>query len=72
MKTIILIMAVFFVSCETTVETKTLPLTTWNGSEVKIVIIDGCEYLYVFSDTRSLTHKGNCSNPIHPEHIRHN
>lgn len=36
-----------------------------------IVVVDGCEYLEVqggYADNRyySLTHKGNCNNPVHP------
>ncbi len=28
--------------------------------------IDGCEYIvFGYGDARSITHKGNCSNPIH-------
>jgi hypothetical protein len=45
-------------------------LTTNN--QIKIVydevIINGCEYLvtYGYNGGQSLTHKGNCKNPIHP------
>lgn len=46
-------------SCETTV-TKTNIKETYNGSNVVIMTIDSCEYLYIGNDTRSLTHKGNC------------
>lgn len=36
-----------------------------------IVEIDGCEYLFGdWGNATVLTHKGNCSNPIHPEHLR--
>lgn len=38
---------------------------------VKLVVIDGCEYLYgPWGNATVLTHKGNCTNPIHPEHTR--
>ena len=41
--------------------------TTFEG--YKIIIIDGCEYIYKrydnFSGIPVLTHKGNCKNPIH-------
>jgi hypothetical protein len=31
-----------------------------------VVVIDGCEYLfYGWGNNEKLTHKGNCSNPIH-------
>jgi hypothetical protein len=34
--------------------------------KVEIVVIDSCEYLYGPWDNSSvLTHKGNCSSPIH-------
>jgi len=32
--------------------------------ELHQIIFDGCEYLYARSGS-GLTHKGNCSNPIH-------
>jgi hypothetical protein len=41
----------------------------------EIVVIDGCEYFLIF-DIRSadtlpigITHKGNCSNPIHSKQL---
>lgn len=38
---------------------------------IEIVVIDGCQYLYgPWSSSAVLTHKGNCNNPIHPEHTR--
>jgi hypothetical protein len=40
--------------------------------EINIIEIDGCEYIYIHSAQPwasgfafSLTHKGNCKNPIH-------
>lgn len=35
--------------------------------EVEIVVIDGCEYIVIGRglDAQSISHKGNCSNPIH-------
>ena len=33
--------------------------------EVLITEMDGCEYITLDEDLRSLTHKGNCKNPIH-------
>lgn len=27
--------------------------------------IDGCQYYVIWDESRSLTHKGNCNNPIH-------
>lgn len=35
-------------------------------SPLKIVILDSCEYFYGnWGNATVLTHKGNCSNPIH-------
>lgn len=39
--------------------------------DYKIVVISGCEYIEVdagfgYGAVYSLTHKGNCINPIHP------
>jgi hypothetical protein len=37
-----------------------------NGTVISIVTIDGCEYINsCYSET--LTHKANCSNPVHKE-----
>ena len=35
------------------------------GSEIWITTIDGCEYFIMFGPGSGITHKGNCSNPIH-------
>ncbi len=36
------------------------------GEPLRIVVIDSCEYLYgPWANATVLTHKGNCSNPIH-------
>ena len=41
----------------------TIPNNTPSGSEeIYQVEIEGCEYLVGY---RKMTHKGNCSNPIH-------
>jgi hypothetical protein len=32
---------------------------------VSVIEIDSCEYITLGSDIRTLTHKGNCKNPIH-------
>ena len=38
---------------------------------LEIVEIDGCQYLFGdWATATVLTHKGNCSNSIHPEHLR--
>ena len=41
--------------------------TEWWRSEFKVVTIDGCEYLTYALGGRTgvMTHKGNCTNPIH-------
>lgn len=40
-------------------------------SALEIVEIDGCQYLYGdWGGAIVFTHKGNCSNRIHPEHLR--
>ena len=39
-------------------------INTYNT--VEIVVVDSCEYLYgPWGNATVLTHKGNCSNPIH-------
>jgi hypothetical protein len=41
------------------------------GITLKVVEVEGCEYLVGGYDRSGLlTHKGNCKNPIHPEHTR--
>lgn len=36
-----------------------------------VVQIDGCEYLFgEWGNATVLTHKGDCKNSIHPEHLR--
>lgn len=43
--------------------------TILNVSE-EVVMIDGCEYLKIpsYMHHYTLTHKGNCKNPIHQQH----
>ena len=37
-----------------------------NNKPLTIVVVDSCEYLYCeWGGATVLTHKGNCSNPIH-------
>jgi hypothetical protein len=37
-----------------------------DGGPLQILVIDSCEYLYgAWGHATVLTHKGNCSNPIH-------
>ena len=64
----------FISSCtERNVKTSQSKIVVQSGNDpLEIVIIEGCEY---FKNPNSygyftLTHKGNCKNPIHPEHTR--
>lgn len=63
----IFIALVTFISCGTSpTEPKPEPLPKVGSYEV--ITLDGCEYLkYSWPTQRDhvLTHKGNCSNPIH-------
>jgi hypothetical protein len=37
-----------------------------SGHEIQVYEFEGCEYFYFEYDrSASLTHKGNCNNPIH-------
>ena len=41
------------------------------NSPLEVVEIDGCQYLFgEWGNATVLTHKGNCINTIHPEHLR--
>jgi len=66
MKRIILILSIFLYAC----------------TQQEVVVIDGCQYIKTttfdgqsFAPHESLTHKGNCFNPIHsynqPDTLRH-
>lgn len=48
-----------FSGCENTVTTTNLD-EKYFGSRISVMVIDSCEYVFINSDTRSLTHKGNC------------
>lgn len=52
---------------ESNVKTKSTDIVINNGGgTVEIIEIEGCEYLVSYYDrSRSITHKGNCKNPIH-------
>lgn len=66
MKAIISILIIFLVltGCESSnVETKSTEYRINNFGTLKLVTIDGCEYLYgSWGDATVLTHKGNCIN----------
>lgn len=66
---VLLVLILFPAACQ-------VPRGTNQGSanssalNYKIVVIDSCEYIEVYegigqSSVYSLTHKGNCKNPIH-------
>ena len=60
-------------SCSQTPKTGTKPAThEVEGSAIPLqeVVVDGCQYLYgPWGNATVFTHKGNCHNPIHPEHL---
>lgn len=55
----VLLVAVIFCGCETTIK-RTDMEEQYNGFPVQKVVIDSCEYIYANLDIKSLTHKGNC------------
>jgi hypothetical protein len=66
----ILLLALFVVSCkkEVPAERHITPLykpVNSLGATLWVTVIDSCEYIVVNNITGGLTHKGNCSNPIH-------
>jgi hypothetical protein len=65
-----LILATLTACTEPTVQTKQTNIVIEYGQNpVEIVVIEGCEYLhYRHGHAYMLCHKGNCKNPIHPEH----
>lgn len=55
------------VACETNVPIKSSGVII-NGDELKEYTIEGCQYIVNSTpsgNTFAITHKGNCSNPIH-------
>jgi hypothetical protein len=57
-----------FTSCtDSNVETKATTIQVGSYSRpIKIIVIDKCEYLWGdWGNETVLTHKGNCSNPVH-------
>lgn len=55
----VLLVAVIFCGCDTTVS-KNPTGERYFGSDIEVLAVDSCEYLIFASDTRSITHKGNC------------
>lgn len=66
MNKLLLILLVGFISCSTENSKQELPYEELNvkiyGSSIREITYQGCEYLVSFD---RITHKGNCSNPIH-------
>jgi hypothetical protein len=74
MKKALIILAVVLVGCENSNIPNAIPTQQTNErfkiegeyNDVRIIIIDGCQYLYLHAGTSGwCTHKGNCNNPIH-------
>lgn len=68
LKSLLLLAAIFSLSSCVEDDRPEGSRTTKNNYD--IVVIDGCEYIefdcgYAQCRVYSLTHKGNCSNPIH-------
>jgi hypothetical protein len=55
----VLLVAVIFCGCDTTVSKNPIG-ERYFGSDIEVLVVDSCEYLIFASDTRSVTHKGNC------------
>lgn len=55
----LLLSIILISSCETTVPTHSIN-GKYSGMSFSVIEIDSCEYLMLYSDIRSLTHKGNC------------
>ena len=69
MKTLLLILfiSLSFASCVTSPTSNQQSGTEFIGN-YQIVEIDSCQYIYKYlgvDQGRLLTHKGNCSNPVH-------
>jgi hypothetical protein len=57
---IIICCCFIFVSCRKIEGTQT------ENREYVIITIDGCQYIKpIYESSSTLTHKGNCNNPIH-------
>lgn len=63
----LLIIALLFASCKSKNTTQKSTNVVINGISIEIFTIDSCEYIgsEIGFNTGILTHKGNCSNPIH-------
>lgn len=64
MKTILLITIILLSGCERKYTSS--EKVDSDGIQYKTTIIENCEYIYLTTSyRRSITHKGNCKNPIH-------
>jgi hypothetical protein len=76
MKTLITLALIALVGCSIpSGEHYNLDRDTEPSYDYKVVVIDGCQYIEVNegigqTHTYTITHKGNCNNPIHHEHTR--
>lgn len=63
----LLIVALLFASCKYKNSTKESTNVVVNGISIEVFRIDSCEYIGsgIGFNSGILTHKGNCSNPIH-------
>lgn len=72
MKYLLLVM-ILLVSCHQPNVNKapTAFVVTQECGPLEIIKIDSCQYLFGdWGNATVLTHKGDCTNPIHPEHLR--
>lgn len=70
MKKLVFLLPLILISCvEPThkgVDVENGVVLEYTEYSLQQVTIDGCEYLYRNGDSRfGITHKGNCTNPIH-------
>ena len=68
-----ILIAMLLVSCsQSNVERKpTIYRIGDYGNPIEVVTIDNCQYLYgAWGNATVLTHKGNCNNTVHLEHLR--
>lgn len=62
------VMLLALVSCEhhNDVKSITTPINLGYTTPLQVIKIDGCQYLFGdWGNATTLTHKGNCNNPIH-------
>lgn len=60
------VMLLALVSCEKNVESRNTSVRLGYTTPLQVIKIDGCQYLFGdWGNATTLTHKGNCNNPIH-------